>query len=131
MSTFLSMAARQLPDALRKLDPRHLWRAPVMFLVLLGSAVTTVAAVVDPSVFTVSITAWLWLTVLFGNLAEAVAEGRGKAQAASLRAARTDTVARLLGPDGSETPVPATQLAVGDLVAVEAGDVVPSDGDIV
>ncbi|WP_210651094.1 potassium-transporting ATPase subunit KdpB [Nocardioides sp. SYSU D00065] len=130
-TSLLTQAGQQLPDAFRKLDPRHLWRSPVMFLVLLGSAATTVAAVADPSVFTVAIAAWLWLTVLFGNLAEAVAEGRGKAQAASLRAARTDTVARRLAADGSEAPVPATALAVGDLVVVEAGDVVPGDGDIV
>jgi len=129
--TIWSLSAQQLPEAVRKLDPRHLWRSPVMFLVLLGSVVTTVSALVDPSLFTVSIAAWLWLTVLFGNLAEAVAEGRGKAQAASLRAARTDTVARLLAADGTESEVPATRLVVGDLVVVEAGDVVPSDGDIV
>ena len=102
-----------------------------MFLVLLGSVATTVAAVADPTVFTISITAWLWLTVLFGNLAEAVAEGRGKAQAASLRAARTDTVARLLADDGTESEVPATRLVVGDRVVVEAGEVIPGDGDIV
>ena len=90
-----------------------MWRSPVMFLVLLGSVATTVAAVADPSTFTISIAVWLWLTVLFGNLAEAVAEGRGKAQAASLRATRTDTVARLHTDDGSESEVPATQLKVG------------------
>ena len=127
----LSQGAAQLPEALRKLDPRHLWRSPVMFLVLLGSVATTVAAVADPSTFTISIAAWLWLTVLFGNLAEAVAEGRGKAQAASLRATRTDTVARLLADDATESEVPATQLAVGDRVVVEAGQVIPGDGDIV
>jgi K+-transporting ATPase ATPase B chain len=131
MSTLISRAGSQLPQAVRKLDPRHLWRSPVMFLVLLGSVVTTVAAVGDPSVFTISIAAWLWLTVLFGNLAEAVAEGRGKAQAASLRATRTDTVARRLAEDGTESPVPATQLKVGERVVVEAGEVVPGDGDIV
>lgn len=127
----LAQGARQLPEAIRKLDPRHMWRSPVMFLVLVGSVVTTVAAVRDPGFFTISIAVWLWLTVVFGNLAEAVAEGRGKAQAASLRATRTDTVARLLAADGSESEVPATRLAVGDLVVVEAGDVVPGDGDIV
>jgi K+-transporting ATPase ATPase B chain len=99
--------------------------------VLLGSVATTVAAIADPSIFTISITVWLWLTVVFGNLAEAVAEGRGKAQAASLRATRTDTVARLLADDGSESEVAATQLEVGDRVVVEAGDVIPGDGDIV
>lgn len=131
LGVLLSQGARQVPEAIRKLDPRHLWRSPVMFLVLLGSVATTVAAVVDPTVFTASIAVWLWLTVLFGNLAEAVAEGRGKAQAASLRATRTDTVARLLATDGSESEVPATRLVVGDLVVVEAGEIVPGDGDIV
>ncbi|RYC04149.1 potassium-transporting ATPase subunit KdpB [Nocardioides zhouii] len=131
MNTLLTQSATQLPEAFRKLDPRHLWRSPVMFLVLLGSVATTVAAVADPSAFTISITVWLWLTVLFGNLAEAVAEGRGKAQAASLRAARTDTLARLLADDGSESEVPATRLVVGDRVVVEAGQVIPGDGDIV
>ena len=127
----LSQAIEQLPEALRKLDPRHLWRSPVMFLVWLGSVATTIASVASPSLFTVSITVWLWLTVIFGNLAEAVAEGRGKAQAASLRAARSDTVARLLDDAGHESEVPGTQLRVGDRVVVEAGEVVPGDGDIV
>lgn len=127
----LTQGAQQLPEALRKLDPRLMWRSPVMFIVLLGSVATTVAAIADPSTFTISITVWLWLTVLFGNLAEAVAEGRGKAQAASLRATRTDTVARLLADDGAESEVAATRLRVGDRVVVEAGDVIPGDGDIV
>nr|WP_276568846.1 potassium-transporting ATPase subunit KdpB [Aeromicrobium phoceense] len=102
-----------------------------MFIVWLGSVAATIAAVGDPSTFTVLIAVWLWLTVIFGNLAEAVAEGRGKAQAASLRAARTDTMARRLGPDGTETQVAGTELAVGDLVVVEAGEVIPGDGDVV
>ncbi|MEV6815923.1 potassium-transporting ATPase subunit B, partial [Micromonospora sp. NPDC051296] len=84
---------RSLPDALRKLDPRTLWRNPVMLIVEIGAAFTTVLAAADPSVFAWTITVWLWLTVLFANLAEAVAEGRGKAQAAALRKAKTDTVA--------------------------------------
>jgi K+-transporting ATPase ATPase B chain len=121
----------QLPAALRKLDPRHLWRSPVMFIVWLGSVATTVAVFTDPSTFTISLAVWLWLTVVFGNLAEAVAEGRGKAQAASLRAARTDTVARVLAADGTETTVPGTQLTIGDLVLVAAGEVIPGDGDVV
>jgi len=121
----------QLPQALRKLDPRHLWRSPVMFVVWLGSVAATVSAVADPSSFSVLIAIWLWLTVVFGNLAEAVAEGRGKAQAASLRATRSDTMARLLDSRGEETMVAGTELAVGDLVVVEAGEVIPSDGDVV
>ncbi|WP_406603315.1 potassium-transporting ATPase subunit KdpB [Nocardioides dongkuii] len=131
LRVLLAQGARQLPEALRKLDPRHLWRSPVMFLVWLGSVATTVVAVVDPSVFAWWLAVWLWLTVIFGNLAEAVAEGRGKAQAASLRATRSDTVARLLDDDGHETEVPSTQLQVGDRVVVEAGQVVPGDGDVV
>src|SRR5262245_4289414 len=87
---------RSAPDAVRKLNPATLWRSPVMFIVLLGSIFTTVLAIEDPSVFAWLIAAWLWLTVLFANLAEAVAEGRGKAQAATLRRAKTTTVARRL-----------------------------------
>ena len=121
----------QLPSALRKLDPRHLWRSPVMFIVWIGSLVTTVSAVVDPSGFTVAIAVWLWLTVVFGNLAEAVAEGRGKAQADSLRAARTDVTARRIADDGSESVVAGTELTVGDRVRVSAGEVIPGDGDVV
>ncbi len=119
-----------LPDAVRKLDPRLMWRSPVMFVVLVGAVLTTIAAVVSPSAFAWWITVWLWLTVVFANLAEAVAEGRGRAQAASLRATRRDTTARLLKGD-DEQDVPATALRVGDLVVCEAGDVIPGDGDVV
>ena len=123
--------AAALPEALRKLDPRHLWTSPVVLVVWIGSVVTTVAAVAEPGVFSVAIAVWLWLTVLFANLAEAVAERRGRAQAASLRATRTDTVARRVDPDGGESAVPSTQLVVGDRVRVSAGQVVPGDGDVV
>ncbi|MEU9601321.1 potassium-transporting ATPase subunit KdpB [Streptomyces sp. NPDC048109] len=117
-----------LPDALRKLDPRVMVKSPVMFVVLVGSVLTTAFSLTDPGDgFGWAISAWLWLTVLFGNLAEAVAEGRGKAQADTLRRARTDTVARRV--DG--TKVPGTDLTVGDLVVCEAGDVIPGDGDVV
>ncbi len=119
-----------LPEALRKLDPRLMWRNPVMFVVLVGSVLTTVSAITEPSAFAWWITVWLWLTVLFANLAEAVAEGRGRAQAATLRATRRDTTARLL-VDGGERLVPATELRVGNRVVCEAGDVVPGDGDVV
>jgi len=122
---------RSLPDAVRKLDPRHEFRYPVMFVVWVGSVLTTVLAVIDPSVFAWAITAWLWATVVFANLAESVAEGRGRAQAASLRRSRTETLARRLQPDGTEESVPGTALRVGDLVVVEAGEVIPSDGDVV
>src|SRR5262249_53893614 len=87
---------KALPDALHKLHPRALAKNPVLFVVAAGSLLTTLSAAFHPSVFTWMISVWLWLTVIFANLAEAVAEGRGKAQAASLRKARTDTVARRL-----------------------------------
>ena len=127
----LQQLLSQLPAALIKLDPRHLWRSPVMFIVWLGSVATTVIAISDPSIFALALAIWLWLTVIFGNLAEAVAEGRGKAQAASLRSARTDVTARLLNADGTETEVAGTQLTIGDRVVVEAGQVIPGDGDVV
>ncbi|WP_375430680.1 potassium-transporting ATPase subunit KdpB [uncultured Friedmanniella sp.] len=120
-----------LPEAFRKLAPQHLYRSPVMLIVWVGSIFTTIAAVVDPSVFAVGIAIWLWLTVLFANLAEAVAERRGRAQAASLRATRTDTTARRLDEAGAETEVPSTQLKVGDRVRVTAGQLIPGDGDVV
>jgi K+-transporting ATPase ATPase B chain len=120
-----------LPEALRKLDPRTSWRNPVMFVVLIGAVLTTVIAITDPSVFAWWITVWLWLTVVFANLAEAVAEGRGRAQAASLRATRRDTTARRLLPSGEEEVVPATALRLGDRVVCETGDVIPGDGDVV
>ena len=120
-----------LPTALRKLDPRHQVRNPVMFVVWVGSVVVTVSAILDPSVFAWSIAVWLWFTVVFANLAEAVAEGRGRAQADALRSTRTDTVAHRIGPDELADEVPATDLRVGDRVVVEAGQVIPGDGEIV
>ncbi len=125
-----AMLLRAVPLAIRKLDPRHMARNPVMFVVEVGSVLTTVLAITDPSVFAWLVTIVLWLTVVFANLAEAVAEGRGKAQAATLRAARRDTIARRL-VDGRETKVPGTDLRVGDLVVCEAGDVIPGDGDVI
>jgi len=123
-----------LPDALRKLSPSTLYKNPVMFIVEIGAVFTTVIAIADPSVFAWLIVVWLWLTVLFANLAEAVAEGRGKAQADALRRAKTDTVARrLVGRDvaGPTEAVPAPQLQQGDLVVCEAGDIIPGDGDVI
>ncbi|MER7949743.1 potassium-transporting ATPase subunit KdpB [Streptomyces sp. NPDC096079] len=127
------------PEALRKLHPRHLVRNPVLFVVGVGSVLTTLSAVVNPSVFTWVISIWLWLTVVFANLAEAVAEGRGRAQAESLRKARTDTVALRLthwrygtNLDRAATEaVAATDLRMFDFVLVEAGELVPADGDVV
>ncbi|CAM5241046.1 Potassium-transporting ATPase ATP-binding subunit OS=Streptomyces tendae OX=1932 GN=kdpB PE=3 SV=1 [Streptomyces tendae] len=122
---------KSVPDAFRKLDPRVMVKSPVMFVVLVGSVLTTAFSVKDPGDwFGWTISAWLWLTVLFANLAEAVAEGRGKAQADTLRKAKTDTVARRL-VGGREERVPGTGLSVGDLVVCEAGDIVPGDGDVV
>ncbi|MGE2731387.1 potassium-transporting ATPase subunit KdpB [Mycolicibacterium vaccae] len=126
-----TMLWTSLPDALRKLDPRTLWRNPVMFIVELGAVWSTVLAVVDPSWFAWLIVAWLWLTVLFANLAEAVAEGRGKAQAQSLRKAKTATMARRITDSGGEEQVAAPLLQQGDIVVVEAGQVIPGDGDVV
>ena len=96
-----------------------------------GSVLTTVLSVLDSSVFSVLITLWLWATLIFANLAEAIAEGRGKAQAASLRQTRVDTAARRLLADGSEEQISGQDLKVGDRVVVEAGQVIPGDGDVV
>ena len=99
------MLLTSLPSAVRKLDPRTLWRNPVMLVVEAGSVWTTVLAVRDPSVFAWLVTGWLWATVVFANLAEAVAEGRGKAQAASLRAAREGHLI-VVNPDTLHRPSP-------------------------
>jgi len=122
---------KALPTALRYLDPRVMWHNPVMFVVEVGAALCTVLCFTETSVFVVSVTVWLWLTVLFANLADAVAEGRGKAQAATLRATRDTAIARKLDAQGQETRVAASDLKVGDLVVCEAGDIIPGDGDIV
>jgi K+-transporting ATPase ATPase B chain len=124
------MLLTSLPDALRKLDPRVMVKNPVMFVVEVGAVASTIFAVTDSSVFVWWIVVWLWLTVIFANLAEAVAEGRGKAQAETLRRAKTETTARRLIGDGEEA-IPATQLRLGDLVVVEAGQIIPGDGDVV
>ncbi len=147
-----AFSARQLlaalPGALRKLDPRQMWRNPVMLLVEVGAALTTAIAIAEPFVggsgglapsFTAGIAIWLWITVIFANLAESVAEGRGKAQAATLRATRTSTPAhRLVGyVDGSDgttataDEISSADLRLGDVVVVTAGEIIPGDGDIV
>src|ERR1700720_3704739 len=125
-------------EAVKKLDPRTLWRNPVMFTVEVVSVATTILFVRDllahsGASFSGQISLWLWFTVLFANFAEAVAEGRGKAQAASLRRTQSQAVAKRLGvPQGTQwTEVPASQLKVGDIVLVEAGDLIPSDGEII
>lgn len=126
-------------DAFRKLDPRSLARNPVMFVVAVVSLLTTVLFLRDIATgagslgFSFQLILWLWFTVLFANFAEAVAEGRGKAQADSLRKARTETQAKLLSDDDRTKfkLVPGTSLKVGDVVIVEAGDIIPSDGEVV
>ncbi|MHA3704022.1 potassium-transporting ATPase subunit KdpB [Jatrophihabitans sp. YIM 134969] len=129
------MLLTSLPDALRKLNPLTLYKNPVMFIVEVGAVFTTVLAITQPSVFAWLIVVWLWLTSVFANLAEAVAEGRGKAQADALRKAKTDTVARrLVDPDrhdGRTEDVPAPQLRQGDVVVCEVGDIIPGDGDVI
>jgi len=129
---------RALRESVTKLDPRLMVRNPVMFVVELGSVLTTILFVRDfgsssssENVFAGLITAWLWFTVLFANFAEAVAEGRGKAQADTLRAARTDTAARVMTSDGSITERSSSLLEVGDRVVCESGDIIPSDGTVV
>jgi len=128
-----------LADAFRKLDPRSLARNPVMFVVAVVSALTTILFVKDLATgganlgFSFQIVIWLWFTVLFANFAEAVAEGRGKAQADSLRKTRSETEAKLLSSDDRSQfrLVPGTSLKVGDVVLVEAGDIIPSDGEVI
>ena len=128
-------------ESLRKLSPAKVMRNPVMFVVEIGSVLTTLVAIRDaiaptpqsaPLWFTASISLWLWFTVVFANLAEAVAEGRGKAQAQSLRKMRTQTTARKLPADkGPEEVVGADTLRTGDVVVVEAGELVPGDGEVI
>jgi potassium-transporting ATPase ATP-binding subunit len=122
---------KALVDAFTKLDPRVQVRNPVMFVVLVGTVVTLLESIAHPGLFDWSITVWLFLTVIFANFAEAMAEGRGKAQADTLRRMRAETEARRLAEDGSEERVAASSLGKGDLVVCEAGDLIPSDGEIV
>jgi potassium-transporting ATPase ATP-binding subunit len=120
-----------IAGSFKKLDPRLELKNPVMFVVYVGTIVCLFYCVTQPSTFVISITIWLALTVLFANFAEAMAEGRGKAQAATLRKMRSETSARKLNDDGTEVSIPAGELHKGDRVVCEAGDVIPSDGEIV
>jgi K+-transporting ATPase ATPase B chain len=129
---------RAVGDSFVKLDPRQMARNPVMFVVEIGSVLTTIlffknlgSATSSQSVFTGLVTAWLWFTVLFANFAEAVAEGRGKAQADTLRKTRAETVARVRLPDGSTTTKSSSELTVGDECVVPAGELIPGDGEII
>jgi len=125
-------------DSLRKLNPRSMMRNPVMFIVEVGSVLTTLLFIRDfrtsdahLNAFTGLVAVFLWFTVLFANFAEAMAEGRGKAQADALRKTRADTTAKIRNPDGSISEKSSSLLLVGDLCIVCAGDVIPGDGDIV
>jgi len=133
------MLWKSAPDAIKKLDPRVQIKNPVMFVVEVGAVLSLYTAIFkdkEPA-FNWTIVVWLFLTVIFANLAEAVAEGRGKAQANTLRRTKRETVARrLVGwqpgqPGTREEPVPGTQLTLGDHVVVEAGEIIPGDGDVV
>src|SRR5215469_3028391 len=132
-----AMLWRSLPDAVKKLDPRVQIRNPVMFVVEVGAVLTTYTAITNSSIFNWTIVVWLWLTVIFANLAEAVAEGRGKAQAETLRRTKRETVARrLIGWQPGQThlrieELPGTRLTLDDHVVVEAGEIIPGDGDVV
>src|SRR5213082_51317 len=124
---------RAILDSLLKLNPRKMMRNPVMFVVEIGSVITTILLFKGGAAFkfNLQITLWLWFTVLFANFAEAMAEGRGKAQADTLRKARSETVANRIASDGSVEQVPSSKLRRGDLVLVSAGELIPSDGEII
>src|SRR5471032_2471048 len=133
-----ALLKRAAGDSIRKLDPRQMARNPVMFVVEIGSVITTLLFIRDAhrnaaadNVFVGLVTAWLWFTVLFANFAEAVAEGRGKAQADTLRKTRSETVARVRQSDGSTKEVASTLLQIGDCCVVSPGEVIPGDGDVV
>ena len=129
-----AIVRRAALDALRKLDPRSMMKNPVMFLVEVGSVLTTVLLFTGGHRdfgFNLQITLWLWFTVLFANFAEAMAEGRGKAQADTLRKAKSETIARRLGKDGQIEEVASTLLRVDDVVVITAGGMVPGDGEVI
>ncbi len=131
-----AILVRAVGDSFKKLDPRWQARNPVMFVVEVGAAATSIFLVRDlarhtgTAGFDFAIAAWLWFTVIFANFAEAVAEGRGKAQAETLRRTKSDTYARMLRDDGTEERVSSTSLRKGDRFVVETGDVVPADGEV-
>src|SRR5256886_6376482 len=128
---------RATKDSLMKLNPRTVAKNPVMFVVEVGAALTTVYVIKDAVtsagglLFGVQIALWLWFTVLFANFAEAMAEARGKAQADNLRKTKTDTVAKKVLQNGKFEMVPASQLRAGDVVFVEAGSLIPGDGEVI
>ena len=121
-------------SSLLKLNPRNMMGNPVMFVVEIGSVITTVLLILHPQEsfgFNLQITLWLWFTVLFANFAEAMAEGRGKAQAETLRRARSETIAKRMISNGKIEEIPSAKLRAGDLVSVSAGELIPGDGEIV
>src|SRR5690349_20954726 len=121
-------------DALIKLNPRKMMGNPVMFVVEIGSVITTILLILNPHQafrFNLQITLWLWFTVLFANFAEAMAEGRGKAQADTLRKARSETMANRLLSHGEIEKVASSKLRAGDIVLVSAGELIPGDGEII
>ena len=122
-----------LGDSFKKLNPLVMIKNPVMFVTMVGAAVTTaeIYASTEPKAFTIQISIWLWFTVLFANFAEAMAEGRGKAQANALRLSRSKTMAKRLGPNGSTEEVEADVLRKGDIIMVAAGEVIASDGEVI
>src|ERR1700730_15255303 len=132
----MNIVRRATVDSLVKLDPRNMMKNPVMFVVEVGSVATTILLIRDALRhqgafgFNLQITLWLWFTVLFANFVEAMAEGRGKAQADSLRKARAETIANLLKSNRWTECVASSKLRSGDIVAVTAGEFVPGDGEV-
>src|SRR5271170_6196088 len=121
-------------SSLLKLDPRNMLGTPVMFVVEIASVITTALLILQPHEafrFNLQITLWLWFTVLFANFAEAMAEGRGKAQAETLRRARSETIAKRISPNGTLDEIPSAKLRSGDMCFVLAGELIPGDGEIV
>jgi K+-transporting ATPase ATPase B chain len=135
------LLCRALQESVKKLNPLSLWRTPVMFLVEIGSIITTISFLAglfynsgEPSWFTGTVSLWLWLTVIFSTFAESLAEGRGKARAESLRKTRTEVMAkRLINPESKEKYelIPSGKLHKGEYVLVEAGEIIPGDGEVV
>jgi len=131
-----AILSQAVVDAFKKLHPVYMLKNPVMFVTEVGAALTTIAMIFraegEPLGFTLQIALWLWFTVIFANFAEAVAEGRGKAQARALRKTRTRTIAHCRVPGGSALrDVPADRLRKGDVVVVSAGETIPADGEVI
>src|SRR3984893_1543817 len=135
--TDTKILARAVTDSFGKLEPRAMVKSPVMFVVEVGAVLTTVQLVwnafhrTGQFSFGLQITLWLWFTVLFANFAEAMAEGRGKAQADTLRKSRAETQAHRLRSDGNTECVASSKLRSGDIVVVSAGDFIPGDGEVI